>query len=1030
MNTFRKAFIAALTKLSQPGWARIPAEGNHPIPLNDQEFVWIVESGRVDIFAAQVGPFGENGRRRHLARFEVGDCFFGCPPSPADHLPNSAGIAAPGEDAQNALNSNNSPEEQAGNGFRLIALGGLNTALIRVSLGFFLDRLSEQGPSREKHAELLHNWLREWVDRLTEGLLPGLPPRTSQQLEPGKNWEPSGSQSARTHIFRWCRHLESPLRWLGLADFPPPDGGPFPLSPKGWIESAGNGRMQVSPTDERLTPQEVAGALDTFFRAILAATVHLARQERARNEERRCEREMEIGSSEAEARNCLLRLPGSEETASVFVADAGDPLLGTFRLICESMGVPLPRIRPSPSGRIFNPGRLAEIANAAGVRYRRVLLNGPWWEQECGPILAFFEETKEPVALLPNRETGYRLVAPSEPRKHPIVDVSIASQLNPFGYVLYRSFPDRVISFAEMMFFGLRGSGTDIAQLLGLSLLAALLSLGVPLITGIIFDRAIPESNQSLLLEGFLALLVAAVVSAIWEYARIFPTLRSETRMNASVQTGIVDRLLRLPTTFFRRFSTGDLTARAMSVNETRQEVGSVALDSVFQIISIVCQLGIMAWYSPQLATWAAGIGFVGTSVMVAVGAVIRHHLFEQMTLQARQTSFIMQSILGIAKLKVAGAEQRAFRSWAETFCREKRAAFAAGDWQNFLETFNAGFPIFASVVLFYAMVDQLLKARISAAAQVVTGVGAVAGSSALTLGQFLAFNAAVAVFISAMIAIGNHLLALMSIIPELERMQPILATIPEVTGKKADPGELSGLVDLSRVFFRYHKDGAMVLNDLSFQVRPGEFVALVGPSGSGKSTLLRLLLGFETPESGGVRYDGRNLADLDISAVRRQIGVVLQSGRLSAGSVFQLIAGNGQYTLDDAWEAARDAGLAEDVEAMPMQMHTVIGDGGTTLSGGQRQRLLIARALIKKPRIIFFDEATSALDNRTQSIVSESLCRLHATRIVIAHRLSTIRFADRIIVLQAGKAVESGSFEELMNLNGVFATLARRQLA
>jgi ATP-binding cassette subfamily C protein len=1003
MNAHRQAFIAFLTALPQPQWDRIEAQGNQPVFLDDREFAWIVESGRVDLFAAQMGADGEKGRRRHLARFEVGDCLLGCSP-----LPELA-------------------DERAATGLALIAVGGLNTSLIRISRRFLLDRLSEPSADQEARQELLAGWLGEWVDRLTEGLLPGLPPRTSQTIEPGKPWEPAGLQTARPHTLCWCRHQEGTLRWLGLSDAPTNDGRLFPLSPKGWIEGDEGSCMQIAAGDERFTAAEVGRALDGFFRAILVTAAHLTVQERVRDEERRREREAETRSSEAEARERLLRLPGSEEPTTVSVADAGDPLLTAFRMLCETAGLPVPRLRPSSSGRTFNVNRLAEIATAAGVRYRKVLLSGPWWEQECGPMLACFEETKAPVAVFPGGTSGYRLFNPAEPGKKPAIDVSIAAQLNPFGYVLYRSFPDRAVSFVEMLLFGLRGSGIDVAQLLGLSFLATLLSLGIPVITRLIFDRAIPESNQALLLEGGLALLIAALVATLWEFARIFPTLRAEARMNASIQAAIVDRLLRLPTTFFRRFSTGDLTARAMSVNEIRQQVGTVALGSVFQGIAIVCQLGIMTWYSQKLAVWALGIGLIGTLVMVGVGSVVRHYLREQAALQARQTSFILQSILGIAKLKVAGAEPRAFRSWAETFSREKRAAYQAGDWNTVLETFNAGFPIFASLVLFYAGADLLLKARMAAALPGADSVAA-AGST-LTLGQFLAFNAAATIFTSAMIAIGNQLLELLRIVPELERMQPILATSPEVSGTKGDPGELSGMIDLSRVSFRYHPDGAMILNDLSFGVRPGEFVALVGPSGSGKSTLLRLLLGFETPESGGVQYDGRTLGDLDISAVRRQIGVVLQSGRLSAGSVFQLIAGNGQYTLDDAWQAARDAGLAQDIEAMPMQMHTVIGDGGTTLSGGQRQRLLIARALIKRPRIIFFDEATSALDNRTQSIVSESLSRLHATRIVIAHRLSTIRFADRIIVMQAGRAVESGTFDELMAREGVFATLARRQL-
>jgi len=269
-----------------------------------------------------------------------------------------------------------------------------------------------------------------------------------------------------------------------------------------------------------------------------------------------------------------------------------------------------------------------------------------------------------------------------------------------------------------------------------------------------------------------------------------------------------------------------------------------------------------------------------------------------------------------------------------------------------------------------------------------------------------------------------------LTVIPLYEHAKPILQTMPEVDSAKSDPGVLSGEIEVHHAVFRYQQDGPPVLRDVSIHIKPGEFVAFVGPSGSGKSTLLRILLGFETLESGAVYYDGQELGGLNIQAVRRQIGVVLQSGRLTSGDIFTNIVGAAALGIDDAWEAAEMAGLAADVKAMPMGMHTVVSEGGTTLSGGQRQRLLIARALVQRPRILFFDEATSALDNRTQAIVSDSLARLNATRVVIAHRLSTIVHADCIYVVDAGRIVQAGTYEQLMAQEGRFAQLATREMA
>ena len=233
----------------------------------------------------------------------------------------------------------------------------------------------------------------------------------------------------------------------------------------------------------------------------------------------------------------------------------------------------------------------------------------------------------------------------------------------------------------------------------------------------------------------------------------------------------------------------------------------------------------------------------------------------------------------------------------------------------------------------------------------------------------------------------------------------------------------------MKHVTFRYSADAPPALRDVSVRIPAGRFVAFVGPSGSGKSTLLRLLLGFETPESGSVYFDDQDLTGLDVQAVRQQVGVVLQNGRLSAGSIYRNIVGSAQLGMDDAMQAARLAGLEDDIHALPMGMHTMIGEGGAGLSGGQRQRLMIARAIVRKPRIVFFDEATSALDNDTQGLVSRSLESLQATRVVIAHRLSTIVNADYIYVMEKGAVVQEGRYEDLSRREGPFADLARRQI-
>jgi ATP-binding cassette subfamily C protein len=297
------------------------------------------------------------------------------------------------------------------------------------------------------------------------------------------------------------------------------------------------------------------------------------------------------------------------------------------------------------------------------------------------------------------------------------------------------------------------------------------------------------------------------------------------------------------------------------------------------------------------------------------------------------------------------------------------------------------------------------------------------------SIGDFLSFNSALGQFNAAMLGLMGAMSQIITMVPLYKRAAPILHAVPETRADSIDPGELSGHIELSNVTFRYLPDMPPVLNDLSITIRPGEYVAFVGSSGSGKSTILRLMLGFETPEAGGVYFDGQDLSGLDIGAVRRQIGVVLQGSKLGSGSIFDNIVGSAPLSQDDAWQAAREAGLEQDIKDLPMGMHTMLSEGASTLSGGQRQRLMIARALVLRPRILMLDEATSALDNYTQSVVNQSLDKQNLTRIVVAHRLSTIINAHRIVVLKQGQIVETGRYSELMARDGEFAALARRQL-
>ena len=411
----------------------------------------------------------------------------------------------------------------------------------------------------------------------------------------------------------------------------------------------------------------------------------------------------------------------------------------------------------------------------------------------------------------------------------------------------------------------------------------------------------------------------------------------------------------------------------------------------------------------------AIAIALISVICTTISGIITRKKMRPLQQLSGEVFGLSVQLIGGVSKLRVAAAESEALACWAKKYTQEVRLILSTQLVEDLLAAFNLILPTVSSIILF-GLTEALIPRS--------------QGETGLSMGTFLAFNVAFGIFITSATRLSDTLIDILEITILWERAQPILQTQTEVDIHKHHPGKLLGQLKLNRVSFRYRQDSPLILDDISLEAKPGEFIAIVGPSGSGKSTIVRLLLGFDTPETGIVSYDGRDLSGLDIAGVRRQLGVVLQNGRIMSGSIGKNIPGGAIVSQDEIWEALRMAGLIDDVQAMPMGIHTIISEGGGNLSGGQRQRLFIARALVRKPQILLFDEATSALDNRTQEIVTQSLEQLGVTRVVIAHRLSTISHADKIYVVDRGKIIQQGNFKELTAQKGLFADLMVRQMA
>lgn len=780
------------------------------------------------------------------------------------------------------------------------------------------------------------------------------------------------------------------------------------LPSKAWVEAGQDAAVALFDPSSPGGGTMVWQALNTYHEALLRVAQHKLAEMETTEVVRLKERTQQTSQLMEAA---LLSLAGVvHKNAPSGLREDEAPLVACFRAVANHLGIVLEAHEDGTQN-----DSVEALAEAAGIRVRRTALRDDWWRNDCGPLIGTRVEDGAVVALLPHPVgKGYVLLEHGVTGERP-VDEALATQLAPFAYCLYRPPPEGKLSFPRLLRFGVRGLAPELWLLAGLSLMLLLLGFVMPVATGLMIDSAIPSAELTQVFQLSAVVLLVALASATFELVRAYALLRIETRLDGTVQAAIWDRVLRMPVPFFRRYSAGDLADRIQGIDDVRRTLSGSTVSTLLGGVFSLGNFALLLYYSPRLALLAGGIAFLAVIFMASIGVMELRLQRKLSALAGELSGKVIQYLSGIAKLRVTAAESRAFANWAHGFARLRSLGFRARLLGVADDTFFSAYSPLATATLF-GVLGFLMSAQAES-------------GSVLTTGEFVAFNAAFGAFLSGLVSLAGTSLSILRMVPMLERTKPILDALPETDGGKVRPRALEGRIELSGLCFQYG-DGPAVLDNLSFSVEPGSFIAVVGPSGSGKSTLLRLLLGFEQPTAGSVYYDGRDLSELDVGAVRRQLGVVLQNGQLLSGSIFSNIVGARPLTLEDAEVAALQCALDEDVRNMPMGMHTVIGEGCSTLSGGQRQRILIARAIVNRPRILLFDEATSALDNRTQALVSRSLEQIRATRIVIAHRLSTIINADEIIVLDGGRIVQRGDYKTLVATPGLFAELAKRQIA
>lgn len=650
--------------------------------------------------------------------------------------------------------------------------------------------------------------------------------------------------------------------------------------------------------------------------------------------------------------------------------------------------------------------QLEYLLRPCGIMRRRVKLEGQWYRDAFGAMLGTAKEDGRVIALIPDGTGGYSYLDESSGRRIKL-DKNTGEGIAEEALCFYRPLPMKPIGIPELMRYAAGTlSPSDVGMFLAAAFGLTLLGMFSPKLNHIIFSQVATGSNIRLFLAITFFLVCVRVSSLLVETVRSMLMQRIGTRMGIQVQAAVMMRILSLPTDFFQKYSPGELAGRAGNINTLCSMLVSLVFSTGFGAVFSLIYITQIFAYAPALVVPALIIILV-TVVFSAVSALMQIRISERlMENGAKESGMTYSLISGVQKIKLSGAEKRAFAQWGKIYAQGARLAYSPPLFLKINTVLLTAISLCGTIIMYYS-----------------------AAKSGVSVADYYAFNTAYGMVSGAFCSLAGIALSMAQLRPILKMAKPILETTPEVSEGKQMVTRIAGGIEFSNVSFRYRAGMPLVVDDLSLKIRPGQYVALVGATGCGKSTLFRLLLGFEKPQKGAVYYDGRDIESMDLKSLRSKIGVVMQNGRLFSGDIFSNITICAPHlTMEEAWEAAELAGIAEDIRRMPMGMHTVISEGQGGISGGQRQRLLIARAIAPKPKILLLDEATSALDNLTQKKVSQSLDGLKCTRIVIAHRLSTIRQCDRIIVLEKGKIAEDGSYEELMEKKGCFAELIARQ--
>ena len=641
-----------------------------------------------------------------------------------------------------------------------------------------------------------------------------------------------------------------------------------------------------------------------------------------------------------------------------------------------------------------------------GIMRRNVKLTSGWYKDAYGPMLGFIKETGIPVALIPGNISGYRFTDPETGRSMKL-NSTTEKLIDEEAICFYRPLPQKKLTIKDLLIYMKRCiTFSDIVMIVAATASVSLVGLLMPRLTALLTGAVLHSGRYDALISIAICMLCVSFSSQLLSSVSNFINTRLNTKTSLGVQASMMMRIMSLPANFFRRYSAGELRSRSQSVNQLCALLLGIVLSSGLSSVTSLMYITQIFSFTPVLVVPSLIIILV-TVIFSTISTLVQIRINKQiMEHEAKESGMTYAMITGVQKIKLAGAEKRVFAKWLNLYSAGAELVYNPPVFIKINSVISLGISLISNIILY-----------------------SLAVKSGISQSSYFAFTTAYGMLSGAFMTLSGMALSAARIKPILEMAEPFLNTEPETSDNKEIVTSISGGVELDHISFRYAEDLPLVIDDLSLKVKPGEYVAIVGKTGCGKSTLMRILLGFEKPEKGSVRFDGKDINSLDLPSLRKRIGTVMQDAGLFQGEIYSnIVITAPELTLADAWEAAEKAGIAADIREMPMGMNTVIGEGQGGISGGQRQRLMIARAIAPKPKLLMFDEATSALDNKTQKQVSEALDSMGCTRIVIAHRLSTIKHCDRIIVIDGGHIIEDGTYDDLIAANGYFAELVERQ--